>query len=381
MRFANPVLQATLDEPCDIAKKTPSDKASGAWNFALPRRSDDELRAAFHALKSFKDLARLLGYPVSEFVQVLYRTPATQKYRSFSIPKRRGGKRLILAPAPKLKLLQKRLSKVLYAVHEPRFAAHGFVRERGIATNASMHVAKAHVCNVDLEDFFNSIHFGRVRGVFLAKPFLLPETVATAIAQVCCHEGALPQGAPTSPVVSNMVATMLDHTMKALAARYECVYTRYADDLTLSTNNSPFPEALMDRGPDGRLRVGKALAPALERQGFRPNVDKLHLSHQRMRQEVTGLVVNRKVNVRREYIRQTRAMIHAIAKFGDALATAEHNARYSKNAAPGTTSLLRVVGGRLEFIRSTLGSDSPVYQNLQGQFEWGVYESSRAFGT
>ena len=316
---------------------------------------------------------------------MLYRTPSAEKYTSFQIPKKRGGMRTIDVPVPVLKELQRRLSAVLYAVHTPRHSAHGFLQERGIATNASVHVGRRYVGNVDLESFFGSINFGRVRGLFLAKPYALSEPVATVLAQICCHENALPQGAPTSPIVSNMVATMLDRAMERLARMHGCRYSRYADDLTFSTDRAVFPPELLKPNSEGTVVIGEALAVSLQQQGFRPNREKVRLSNRRGRQEVTGLIVNEKVNVRREYIRQLRAMIHALQKYGEAAATAEHYRVFSasrmrpsrlerRRQRPHSASEVRpnlatVIEGKLEFLGSTLGKESPVYLNLLGRYQ------------
>lgn len=343
------------------------------------------LRTAFLAIRSPQELAGLLGYEYRLLVSVLYRTPRAEKYTSFQIPKKRGGMRTIDVPVPVLKELQRRLSAVLYAVHTPRHSAHGFLQERGIATNASVHVGRRYVGNVDLESFFGSINFGRVRGLFLAKSYALSEPVATVLAQICCHENALPQGAPTSPIVSNMVATMLDRAMERLARMHGCRYSRYADDLTFSTDRAVFPPELLKPNSEGTVVIGEALAVSLQQQGFRPNREKVRLSNRRGRQEVTGLIVNEKVNVRREYIRQLRAMIHALQKYGEAAATAEHYRVFSalrmrpsrierRRQPPHSASEVRpnlatVIEGKLEFLGSTLGKESPVYLNLLGRYQ------------
>lgn len=276
---------------------------------------------------------------------------------------------MIKAPVPALKELQRRLSAILYTVHVPRPSAHGFLPERGIVTNASVHVGKRFVGNVDLEDFFGTINFGRVRGLFLAAPYGLPKPVATTLAQICCHDNALPQGAPTSPIVSNMIAIALDRELGRLAYAHSCLYTRYADDLTFSCEERVFPAEILERRPDGTIAVGTELAVALQRQGFRPNPAKVRLADRHARQEVTGLIVNQKVNIRREFIRQLRAMIHAIERYGEARATQEHYTRYADSRRQALLSSMRpplstIIEGKLEFVRNTLGRDSPVYLNL-----------------
>jgi len=146
--------------------------------------------------KTLDNLARLLGFTLSGLSYVLYKVPSPAKYKSFEVPKRTGGNRQIKAPQPMLALLQRRLANLLYdcldelkkATPARRSLAHGFERKRNIITNASLHKRRRYVLNLDLEDFFPSINFDRVRGFFLKdKHFALQTTVATIIAQIACH--------------------------------------------------------------------------------------------------------------------------------------------------------------------------------------------------
>src|SRR5207302_1692057 len=141
----------------------------------------------------------------------------------------------ISAPTSSIKIIQKRLNQVLQAVYKPKAPVHGFARDRGIVSNADRHINKKVILNIDLEDFFPTIHFGRVKGVLKAPPYSLPNEVAQTLGNICCYKRALPQGAPTSPVVSNMVCVSLDSGLRHLAEEHACTYTRYADDITFST--------------------------------------------------------------------------------------------------------------------------------------------------
>src|SRR5690606_10472469 len=128
---------------------------------------------------------------------------------------------------------------------ERRSLAHGFERRRSIVTNASLHKRRRYVLNLDLEDFFPSFNFGRIRGFFIKdKHFGLDEKVATVLAQIACHDNELPQGSPCSPIISNLVAHLLDVRLARMAKRYKCTYSRYADDRTFSTNQREFPSQL-----------------------------------------------------------------------------------------------------------------------------------------
>jgi RNA-directed DNA polymerase len=206
----------------------------------------ERLRAA----KSLSDLAILLNFTPKGLGYVLYKTPANARYRIFDIPKSGGGVRTIQAPQPQLRLLQSRLADVLVDCSDEieaktpdrRLVTHGFQKGRSILTNAKAHRKRRYVLNLDLKDFFGTINFGRVRGFFIAdRNFTLDPKVATVIAQIACHDNALPQGAPSSPAISNLIGHILDARLIRLARDCDCTYTRYVDDLTFSTNRRDFP--------------------------------------------------------------------------------------------------------------------------------------------
>jgi len=281
------------------------------------------------AATSRGDLAKLLAFTPAALSYILYKQPETEKYTTFQIPKRNGGQRTINAPGEELKLIQRRLSDLLQdcadeiTVTQNRKdrVAHGFKRKRSIITNAEQHRHRRYVFNLDLEEFFPSINFGRVRGFFISnRDFELHNDVATTIAQIACHNNSLPQGSPCSPVISNLVANVLDMRLVKLAAATGCTYSRYADDLTFSTNKKDFPAEIgMRTTEEGRQHVwlpGKQVRQIVERTGFRINGAKTHFMYGYSRQEVTGLVVNQKVNVEWEYRHNVRAMVHKLVKTG-----------------------------------------------------------------
>lgn len=286
--------------------------------------------ASLKVATSLGDVAKLLNFKPRALSYILYRYPAATKYTTFQIPKRTGGQRTIKAPIDRLKLLQRKLSDLLQdCVHEINTArqlkdrvAHGFKRKRDIRSNARQHRHRRWVFNIDLEDFFPSINFGRVRGFFLKnRDFELHQDAATVIAQIACHENSLPQGSPCSPVISNLVAHLLDMRLVRLASQAGCTYSRYADDLTFSTNKKEFPAAVaVPSGPKGAAAhswlPGKALQKVITRSGFCINASKTHQMCRASRQRVTGLVVNTRINVPWEYRHNVRAMVHSLVKTG-----------------------------------------------------------------
>jgi RNA-directed DNA polymerase len=273
---------------------------------------------------SLNDVALLLGYQPKSLSYLLYKYPNAAKYESFEIPKRSGGVRIISAPIPQIKLLQRRLSDALQDCWDEidqakgfkRKLSHGFRPGCSIITNASVHRGRRYVFNVDLKDFFPSINFGRVRGYFLKNvDFALPANVATILAQIACHNGTLPQGSPSSPIVSNLIAHILDVRLAQLARMCGCSYSRYADDLTFSTNEETFPKRI--GVSNGHLWVaGHDLVKIVQKCGFELNLQKTRMQYRDSRQEVTGLVVNRRINTRSEYRRGVRAMTHRLISTG-----------------------------------------------------------------
>jgi retron-type reverse transcriptase len=246
---------------------------------------------------------------------------AAWHYVRYTIPKRRGGQRTILAPKTELKAIQRLLlTEILekIPVHE---AAHGFVMGRSVVSNAALHQGKQFVLNMDLQDFFPSIDYGQVRGLFYRLGYRF--TVASVLALLCTErerfavtrngkpvyasigERTLVQGAPTSPAISNLLARRLDARLSGLARKLGLTYTRYADDLTFSGDDL------------GAILGARYIAPRIiAAEKFTLHPEKTRLYRQSNRQIVTGLVVNEKVNTPRELRRMVRAILHNAANTG-----------------------------------------------------------------
>ncbi|WP_319409497.1 retron Ec67 family RNA-directed DNA polymerase/endonuclease [uncultured Desulfosarcina sp.] len=275
---------------------------------------------------SRSDVAKTLGFKPKALSYILFHKK-TPNYNQFEIPKRKGNYRLICAPCPELKKLQRRLSVLLQdcidEINKSRniksAISHGFRRKFSIVTNASIHRKKRYVFNIDLENFFGVINFGRVRGFFIKNQnFKLNSDVATVIAQIACHNNFLPQGSPCSPVISNLIAHILDIRLAALANRVGCSYSRYADDLTFSTNKRCFPGEVAVQCDDENhhWKVSDKLEYIIKKQKFEVNHSKTRMQYKDSRQDVTGLVVNTKINARVEYRRTARAMVHRLLNKG-----------------------------------------------------------------
>lgn len=320
--------------------------------------SDDELRASFRALSTVRDVAQLLDVPFWQLSYAVHRSAPGTRYKQVQIPKKRGGTRALLVPNASLAILQRKLLRVLTTVYRPKACVHGFVQDRSTVTNAKPHVRRAWILNIDLEDFFATIHFGRVRGMFLANPYRLPESVATLLAQICCHQNQLPQGAPTSPIISNMICARLDGDLIALAKRHRLTYTRFADDLTLSSTMPRFPpEVATPSSPPPGVVIGPELDQVINSNGFRINPKKCRLQGRHSHQEVTGITVSQMPNVRRSYMRRIRSMLHAWEKLGLDNAAAEFERITSKPqySVDRTERFRNVVRGHIAYVSMVRG--------------------------
>ena len=272
-----------------------------------PEEASSVLRLSGRPLQSAGDVAQYFSVPLGRLLWTLYRAPDDVRYRHFEIPKRSGGMRQIHAPVGLVRDLQDRLHAELKQLYRAHPNAHGFVDARSVASNAAGHAGKRWVLNVDLEDFFPTINFGRIRGLLLRPPFELGLAAAAVCAQIVTHRNGLPQGAPTSPVLSNFIAAPLDRRLLRLARDHKLSYSRYADDITFSTDLPQFPPsiAVREQIESGGFRVaaGDALEQAVRTCGFSINARKVRIQGRGVHQSVTGLCVNTRVNVERRRIR------------------------------------------------------------------------------
>ena len=268
-------------------------------------------------IKTRNDFAKFIGVKLQTLTYLLYIKKIDNCYNTLEIPKKNGDTRTICVPNKNLKKVQKKLYNKLSTYYDEiktqnNFTSkisHGFEKNRSIVTNAEVHKNKRYVVNLDLLVFFPSINFGRVRSYFIKNNYFeINDDIATILAQLTCYKGTLPQGASTSPLIANMICNIMDIRILKIAKKYRLDYTRYADDLTFSTNNKYF---LNDY--DKFLEDIKNI---IHRSGFELNSKKTRLLFSNSRQEVTGLVVNKKISVPKEYYKNTRAMAHSLYKNG-----------------------------------------------------------------
>lgn len=322
------------------------------------------LVTSFLACNSQADIAAVLGSTAARLKFHLYAAKAPQ-YREFFIPKAGGGQRTIAAPPVALHGWQTSLATILTHIYVPKKVAQGFIPSRSIATNARHHLARCLILNIDLADFFPSIHFGRVRGIFLKPPFLFSQEVASTLAQLCTNNGRLPQGAPTSPMLSNFVCRRMDTDLDRFARKYSCRVTRYVDDITFSTNSVRFPLALVAAlDPYGAsVTLGDELLQLFLKHDFVIQPGKSRVRTRQQRQEVTGLIVNNRLNVPRTYVRRLRAIINSVRRLGFPDAEARYrtldSTRIHRLAQP--PSLHEHLRGKLEYLRMIRGDGDAIY--------------------
>ncbi|HEY7123672.1 MAG TPA: reverse transcriptase family protein [Ktedonobacterales bacterium] len=286
-------------------------------------------------LRTEQELADWLGIPLTRLRWFTHDRPAdtTWHYVRYVIPKRSGGQRVILAPKRELKALQRRVLDGIVARVPMAPSAHGFVRGRSILSNARPHVGQQVVLTLDLQDFFPSITFPRVRGLFLSLGY--PFSVAATLALLCTEYDREPferdntryfisigprylvQGAPTSPGLANLVAWRLDRRLNGLAQKQGFTYTRYADDLTFSGNS-----------PDVAPRIRLAAERIITDEHFQVNQAKTRIARPATRQIVTGLVVNEALAVPRQVRRRLRAILHHAQHEGLAAQNREGHRNY-----------------------------------------------------
>jgi retron-type reverse transcriptase len=291
-------------------KKPARVKALDAYN--LPKLADDAAIAAFAGVE--QDRLRELMRPGVE---------AGSGYVEFEIPKAKGGTRRIAAPRTPLRKIQRKLLDEILAKVPLHDACHGFVPDRSTVTNAKPHEGAAIVVKLDLKDFFPTVHYRRVKGLFEQLGY--GEDVAATLAGLTTYRpvvngeavwpGMLPQGAPTSPALANLVCRRMDHRLERLAGKYSAIYTRYADDLTFSFREVP------------DIRIGRFLwwvDSICQQEGFTERDDKRRILRAKHQQRVTGLVVNERVNIPRADRRRFRAILHNCAKHGVASQAKDH---------------------------------------------------------
>jgi RNA-directed DNA polymerase len=276
-------------------------------------------------LNTVEEIAHALGISVNKlrFLSFDRKTSTVSHYIRFKIPKKTGGERIISAPKPELKTAQEWILHNILEKLELHDASHGFRINRSIVSNATPHVGAEAIINIDLKDFFPSISYKRVKGIF--RSFGYSEMVATIFGLLCTEpqveeveldgrtyfvgytDRTLPQGAPTSPAITNIICRRLDRRLAKMSEEYGFIYTRYADDLTFSASGDKLKNIC------NILRQTESIT---KHEGFTVNTSKTRVLRRSRQQEVTGIVVNRRPNISKDTLKRFRATLYQIEKDG-----------------------------------------------------------------
>ena len=344
-----------------------------------------DLRTLIGKINDLSDLTKVLNYfkqcetnceehLFTEDVLKSYADPSkkvARRYKTFYIPKKNGKLREISAPNRNLKEILYYLNMMLGEVYQASPSAMGFVKGRSIVDNAKLHIGQNYVLNLDLSDFFTSISQSRVCKRLQLAPFNFNEDVAKIISGLCCKKVvkdqkkgyALPQGAPTSPLLTNAVCDFLDKKLRRLSFSHGVKYSRYADDMTFSSMHNVYQE-------DSDFM--KSLFSFIEEERFTVNPEKTRLQKRGERQEVTGLTVNDKVNTAHKYTRELRNILYMWEKYGykDAYASFYRHYKATKgHVKKGEPVLENVIVGKLDFLKMVKGENDAVYTKLCSRFE------------
>ena len=251
-------------------------------------------------------------------------------YRRYYIKDKRGKFRKIEEPDYYLALIQDRIRRSFLDRYPVSGFATAYHRGSKITYNAAPHVSRKYLLKMDLSDFFGHVTEDMVyRKVFSKAPF--SRDIAKKLTKLCTLDRVLPQGASTSPALSNLVMTDFDEYMGHWCMRRGVSYTRYSDDLTFSSDEPLYP-------------VFKRARYRLEKMGFEINEEKTHFITSRTRQQVTGIVVNEKINISSDYRRKLRQEIYYVLKYGAEDAYSRHKEKNETSTATARQYLLSLIG-------------------------------------
>ncbi|MFV0157111.1 reverse transcriptase family protein [Empedobacter falsenii] len=350
---------------------------------SLTSNQINELKKSFLKLESLEDLCNLLNdvnklfkinqqITLDSLIKLSNPSLSKSRYKEFVIKKKSGADRKINSPITKLNIILKSLNRLLNCIYVPHANAYGFVAGKSIVDNAKIHTNKKYVYNIDLKDFFHSFDRNKVKmGIWfqLFSGDKSKEKISFLLACLTTHplciDGidkiVLPQGSPTSPFLTNLLCYKLDQKLKGLSKRFRITYSRYADDITFSSNYDVYSN-------DDFI---SELNRIIENQNLMINPTKTRLQGNGYRKEVTGIVVNENVNVSQQYIKQLRMWIYYIEKYGIEKASEVFKKDYSKDKGhvkSMNASMINVIEGKLLYLGMVRGIDDSKFINLKNRF-------------
>lgn len=304
-----------------------------------------------------------------------YCNPNNTKHRyiEFNIKKKSGGTRHITAPRTHaFMLLLDCVNEIFKSLYTPSKYAMGFIEGKSVIDNASVHKGMNYIFNTDLKDFFPSIEQARVWKRIQIKPLNLKRPIANVLAGLCSmritqkdntFKYILPQGAPTSPIITNMICDKLDRRLAGLAKRLGLNYTRYADDITFSSMHNVYQN-------DGVFL--NELQKIISSQGFTINLEKTRLQKLGSRQEVTGIIVSDKLNVTQNFIRNIRNILYIWDRYGYNIAYTKFASKYKEDKGhlkKNEPDMIKVIKGKLMYIKMIKGQDDSVFMRMNTKFD------------
>ena len=347
-------------------------RTAGECFHSMMSSGHHDIPALLIAANTPSRLAALLNTTQAE----LERCIAHPVYTSFAIPKKSGGVRQISSPDETLMLFQQRMNGLLqhyYALLKPE-AVHGFVlgdqhshTRWGLVSNAQAHVNKHLVINIDIKDFFNTISVADVFQIFRSQYFNFDVNMAKALALLTTYHKSLPTGAPTSPVLSNFHCLDLDDQLQKFAREHQLTYTRYADDLTFSSDEEVSDDTMLD------------IFNLIMKAGFELNYKKYRRQYAHEKQVVTGLVVNKKVNVDRRFLKTVRAILHRCSVEGIESAAIKMYGFKELPTEDDMKFFIRQIRGYLAFIGQVRGKRDGLYLQMMASFRALVPSESHSF--
>lgn len=338
------------------------------WRLTIT--SEEYLVYILNKIRKRKDILNHKGYFK---LSTLKEYADGKHYVNFYRPKKKGGFRLISSPQRNLRYIQTCIAVLFNSIYRPNENTFGFIDGKSIVDNASKHINKDIVYNIDLKDFFSSITYDTIIEKIIRQPYYFSYSAAkliTDLLTVKLNDGSLilPQGAPSSPILTNIIADHLDVRLSKLAEKHNLTYTRYADDITISFNKSVLRGW---RGHGFYKGLRDIIFDIIETEGFKINKRKTRISFVNQRHEVTGLIVNKKVNVERSYLKRFRTELHNWEKDGYVIASYKffkHHENLNGNNKK-LSPMERVLEGKLSFIKMVKGAEDSTYKKLFDRFE------------
>ena len=328
-------------------------------NSSMPQKSKDDklslVRKAYvnevPVILDLDHLAHLLGLKVGVLTSMV-KSPISF-YRQFKIPKKRGGYRDIVTPHKSLLEVQQWIVAHILSKFKVHDAAYAYVKKRNVAQNSTIHVGSDEMLKIDLKDFFPSIKIPRVRELFNRVGY--SKEVSYFLTKLCCLNGSIPQGAASSPMISNIILLTLDKRLSTFSTNNNIKYSRYADDLVFSGNF---------KFSDFKTLV----IMSIEDEGFKVNSDKTREYFNNHRKMVTGIVVG-KENIRlpKTKRREIRKEVFFIMKYGILDQVKRYNDIYYADRVLGRLSYWKQIEPKNEFVLTSLKGINELYKNILEQ--------------